>query len=401
VNLLLTCSTTPDFTREALELWNKFCIADWMPGEEIVRYLMFAPTSEFAAIDAIVFLEPNMSMGFAEGPDGRLVPLMTPWEGHCLNAMISERIRNLPETCAMRDGRKWKRIPQIVLTKDGYRHRAYAGLDVEFVRDDTELFFHGYSARITWNKIEKVVNRYHVRAMREYERVGFLVIAEHGLYRVKRAFRKKNANESEFYYGGKDRRRFKGYVTIGREQEGVDYEAALLEQLLNDPNAGERELHHFFEEHPDFLAEAMMGVPISHEPYFATNKQMPDFAVSPVLPRESGDRVTLLELKGPEANVLASKRHLHRGLATAVTQALAQVTDYEESLHDSLNLEAVEKALGYIPTCSHRAVLIGRTPPTEDANLWEKRKAEHPSVRIISYDELLQDHRERLALRRG
>jgi len=144
-----------------------------------------------------------------------------------------------------------------------------------------------------------------------------------------------------------------------------------------------------------------MGVPISHRPYFISNKQTPDFAVAPVLPRDSAEWVKLLELKGPEANLLASKRHLHRGLAPAVTQALAQVNDYQESLRDPLNLKEVEKALGYIPTSAQRAVLIGRTPPREDANLWEKRKAEQPSVRIITYDELLQEQRSRLARRRG
>lgn len=89
------------------------------------------------------------------------------------------------------------------------------------------------------------------------------------------------------------------------------------------------------------------------------------------------------------------------GLATAVTQALAQVSDYEESLCDPLNLKAIEKALGYVPGFSQRAVLIGRTPPREDVNLWEKRKAEQPLVRIITYDDVLQEHRERLARRRG
>jgi hypothetical protein len=56
--------------------------------------------------------------------------------------------------------------------------------------------------------------------------------------------------------------------------------------------------------------------------------------------------------------------------------------------------------LGYIPTYAQRAVLIGRTPPREDASLWEKRKAEQPSIRIITYDELLQDQRDRLARRK-
>jgi hypothetical protein len=403
VNLLLTCGATPEFSRDALDLWNKFCIAEWMPGKEIVRYLAFAPASELASIDAIVFLEPNKGVGFAEGPDGRLTifPEIPPWEAHYYNAAISEQIRNLPETCAMRDGRKWKRIPQIVLTDHGLRHEAYDGLDVEFVTDVTELMlFQGYCSPVTWSKIEGIVNQYHRRAMSEYERVGFLITIDHGLYRVRGAFRKRDFKESEFYFGGKDRRQFHGFVTIGRERDGADYEAWLFEQLLNNRKAGERELHHFFEEHPDFLAQVMTGVPISHQPYFTGNKQTPDFSISPILPRGFNESVKLLELKGPEASVLASKRYLHRGLAPALTQALAQVSDYAESLRDPLNLNAIEKALGYLPKSSLQAVLIGRTPPLEDASLWEKRKAEQPSVRIITYDEVLQGQRERLARHR-
>jgi hypothetical protein len=79
----------------------------------------------------------NKPVGFAEVPDGRPIPFpeMTPWEAHYYNAAISKQIRNPPETCAMRDGRKWKRIPQIFLTEHGHRHEAYDGLDVEFVQN--------------------------------------------------------------------------------------------------------------------------------------------------------------------------------------------------------------------------------------------------------------------------
>jgi hypothetical protein len=207
--------------------------------------------------------------------------------------------------------------PPDCLDQHGRRHEAYDGLDVEFVVDVTEsMLFQGYASPITWNKIEQIVNRYHRRALREYERVGFLVSVDRRLYRVKRSFRKKDSNESEFYFGGKDRRRFHGFVAIGREHDGADYQALLFEQLLNNSKAGEREFHRFFEEHSDFLAEAVMGVPISHRPYFTSNKQAPDFAVSPALPQDSGEWVKLLELKRPEASLLASKRHLHRGLAS-------------------------------------------------------------------------------------
>jgi hypothetical protein len=128
-------------------------------------------------------------------------------------------------------------------------------------------------------------------------------------------------------------------VTIGRDSEGIDYEALLFEQLLNDPKTGEREIHNFLEHHPDLLAEAMMGVPISHQSHFPSNKQIPDFVISHALPRDGGDWAKLLELKGPEAKILANKRHLHRNLSPAVMQALAQVNDYNESVRDPLNLK--------------------------------------------------------------
>jgi len=404
MNLLLTCSTTPEFGPEALDLWNKFCVADFMPGSEIVSYLMFAPASSSACIDAIVFLRPSLSMGFRYGPNGCPIPSheIAPWGSHWLNAEIAQKIRNLPESCAMRDGRKWKRIPQIVLTDGGQRQGGYDGLGVEFVVDVTEWMLHsGYASPVTWSQIEKVVGRYHQRAAGEYERVGFMVIADHGLYRVKRAFRKKSRAESEFYYGGKDKRRFHGYVTVGRDSEGIGYEAALFEQLLNDPNAGEREVHNFLEQHPDLLVDAMMGVPISHQPYFPANKQTPDFAISPILPRDGGDWVKLLELKGPDAKILDSRKYLHRGLAPAVTRAIAQVNDYNESIRDPLNLKSVEKSLGYLPEFSERAVLIGRAPAIQDEELWDKRRAELPAIKIITYDDLLQDLRVRHAWRKG
>jgi hypothetical protein len=393
---------TPEFSPDALDLWNKFCIADWMPGDEIISYLMFAPASSSACIDAIVFLRPNLSMDFMHRPNGApSLPEITPWDAPWLNAAIAQRIRDLPETCAMRDGRKWKRIPQIVLTDRGQRHEAYDELGVEYVVDVTEWWLHsGYASPITWSHIEKIIDQHNQKALNEYERVGFLVTADHGLYRVKRAYHKKWLDESEFYYGGKDKRRFHGYVTIGRDCEGIDYEALLFEQLLNDPNTGERQVHNFLEQHPDLLAEAMMGVPISHKPYFPANKQTPDFAISPVLPRDGGDWVKLLELKGPDAKILDSRKYLHRGLAPAVTRALAQVNDYNESIRDPLNLKSIEKALGYIPESSERAVLIGRAPAAQDLGLWDKRKAEQPSVSIITYDDLLQEQRGRHAWRR-
>jgi hypothetical protein len=150
---------------------------------------------------------------------------------------FSERIRDLPETCAMRDGRKWKRVPQIVLTRHGQRYEAYDGLDVEFVIDVTEqMLLEGYGSPVTWHKIERIINQYQRRAMAEYERVGFMVTVDRGLYRVRRALRKNNSNESEFYFGGKDRRRF---IVVPRPQ---NQKSPPLPLLHSHRNASSRSL---------------------------------------------------------------------------------------------------------------------------------------------------------------
>lgn len=388
----------PEFSSEVLELWNKVFIAEFMPGPELVPYVQFAPASSSASIDAIVFLRPEPAMGFSFLRHAREI---APWQAAWVNADIAQSVRNLPESCAMRDGRKWKRIPIIVLTDRGYRGPAYAGVDVDFVVDDTELILHhGLASTLTWRQLEKAINRYQRTILREYERVGFMVTDDHGLYRIKKAYRKKSPRESEFYFGGKDKRRFRGYVTVGRDSEGIGYEALLFEELLNDPKTGEREVHNFLERHPDLLAEAMMGVPISHQPYFPSNKQNPDFVISRILPRDSGEKIKLLELKGPEARILDSSRHLHRALSHDVIRALAQVNDYNEAIRDPLNLTSIEKALGFVPERSERAVLIGRNPSPQDVELWEKRKAEQPLVTIVTYDELLEEHHVRHEWRR-
>jgi hypothetical protein len=103
VNLLLTSCIEPELLSEVLELWNKFFIADFMPAFEIVPYMQFAPAAAAASIDAIVFLVPEPAMGFSfERHPRRIRPWQVPW----LNADIAQCIRNLPESCAMRDGRK-------------------------------------------------------------------------------------------------------------------------------------------------------------------------------------------------------------------------------------------------------------------------------------------------------
>jgi hypothetical protein len=64
---------------------------------------------------------------------------------------------------------------------------------------------------------------------------------------------------------------------------------------LIDKNVSEPQLHAFFEQHPAFLMEARMGIPISHTPNFVNPKgYKPDFALSPILGTQEDEIIELL-----------------------------------------------------------------------------------------------------------
>ena len=66
-----------------------------------------------------------------------------------------------------------------------------------------------------------------------------------------------------------DRRSNRGWVTVKRDDQGLRHDVDIFQYLL-DTNAGETEMHRFFEQHPAFLMEALLGMPLSpHRPVFA------------------------------------------------------------------------------------------------------------------------------------
>jgi hypothetical protein len=168
--------------------------------------------------------------------------------------------------------------------------------------------------------------------------------------------------------------------------------------MLLDRNATETEMHRFFEQHPAILMEARMGIPISHRPNFANPKDCkPDFVLSPILGPLDDGITELLELKGPAEKTLT--QGLHRGFTAKVHRAVDQVRDYGRYLRDPANLQAILRALGYVPDNSRLAVLIGRAPksPGEIEALMQRRG--ELDVRVVTYDEILETQANQLDLK--
>lgn len=344
-----------------------------MRFDRVTAYLELSLSHSLALVDAIVCIADADTDGF--------------YGGDLLEKalQLASDVRSLPESCAMRDGRKWKSIPFVI-----FSNALHASRMIDFaIHQKNAQVYPVATPGAAMAAIEATVDKYHDAVLADYQNLGILIRVDKGRVQIGPAMQRRNMHmESEFYYSPADRRNNSGWVTIRRDDEGLRQDVELFQVLL-ERGASETEMQDFFEKHPAILMEARAGIPISHSPNFADPKNnKPDFAISPILGPEIENSLELLELKGPTERIL--NRGDHRGFAARVTYAINQVRDYERYMQDAKNFEAVLRAFGYLPKKTNRAVLIGRAPTRdEDIEIWEVRKRE-VDVKIVTYDEILQ-----------
>lgn len=359
--------------------------------ERLASYLKFDPSSSLALVDAIICAADSPILSMRSSSEGGGIEPNYPLERAL---WLAEDVRDLPEHCAMRDGRKWRSIPFIIFPSVQTELAQWA-------QDKTHATILPYSANRHWfvglRYIEQIVNEYQDRVLDDYRSFGILVRLVNGHTQVLPALRRKDPTlQSEYYYAPTDRRA-KGWVTVRRDHEGLLHDIDLFEQLI-DRDVSESQIQAFFEQHPTFLMQARNGVPIPHRPNFAkpaNNK--PDFAISPILGPVDETSIELLELKLPGERTL--NKGFHRGLAAKVHRAIDQLKDYARYLRDPANFQRILRAFGYIPDSSKLAVLIGRYPRNDaDKEVWIQRRDE-VNVTIITYDEILQTQADQLTSR--
>jgi hypothetical protein len=97
-------------SEENVAQWRKeHQIVEEFPFERLTAYLRFAPAAGLALIDTIVcsaVAEPIAWDGYE--PPTLQWPVTTA-------VKLAQDVRNLPESCAMRDGRKWRAIPFVII----------------------------------------------------------------------------------------------------------------------------------------------------------------------------------------------------------------------------------------------------------------------------------------------
>ena len=362
-------------------------IVELLPMEHIIGYLRFAPRSSMALVDAII-CDANVDLIKLDLETESFLPTY-PLEKAL---MLAEDVYNLPESCTMRDGRKWRAIPFIIF-RNGLDY--YQAL---LAREQThaQIVFTPYNhPPIALRQIREIVDEYQERVLSDYETSGIMVRFERGRAQIRPALRSKAATtDTKYYYSPGDRREIKGWITVSRDSQGLSVDIEMFLHLI-DTGASETRMHQFFEENPAFLMEARMGIPISHRPAFAHPKNWkPDFAFTTILGLQHGRPIELLELKGPSERILSNG--LHSGLSARVHRAVDQVRDYDRCLRAPENLSIIQKAFGCLPDSSKLAVLIGRRPKDKGAAEVLLKRQEELNVEVITYDEILQTQTSQL-----
>ena len=308
---------------------------------------------------------------------------------------VAKRLRMLPETVAMPDGRRWNAIPIFLVGRMTGVQFGPGIFQLEGVTEDILYMLplepsSDYGAKT----LIEVVRRYRQRILSELDQLGFLVTYEAGRYRLGPALRPRSELYGRYYFGPADRRTDR-IVTIDRDLLGVQLEIEQFEALINRKDVREQELQIFFEDHPYFLS--LLSQPVPHVRLRGPGGKIliPDLVLKPLATVRRDSKWEVLELKLPAAKLLAGKGSRRR-LSRDVWKAVSQLREYGEYFADPRNEAQITDVLGHALKRPKLAVLIGRIQDAEVEAL-EGQQAYLTDVRIVTYDEILQQQRALLA----
>lgn len=119
-------------SQACLRVWREeFHLIEEMPLERLHSYLRFDLGSARALVDAIICMADMDSILWASGMRVRGLTNALPTA-----VAVAKDVRNLPETCTMSDGRKWRSIPFVIFCDS--HHTTLA------IPDNVQILTHGF-----------------------------------------------------------------------------------------------------------------------------------------------------------------------------------------------------------------------------------------------------------------
>lgn len=310
------------------------------------------------------------------------------WTNEVAHALV---LTTRPDHVAMPDGRKWNAIPVIVglLNRDAALvvHARKNATDSGFRRVHVEqlTLADDFGARA----ILQHVHAYRQQMLSELDNLGFIVTYQAGRYRLGPALKPRAQLSGHYYYGPSDLRDDR-FVTIDRELLAIQIEVDEFEALINRADVSENDIQRFFEMNPHFLSTVCEALPHVRLHDAGGKVLIPDFILKPLVATKRDSQWEVLDLKHPRKTLLVGR--VRRRLSHEVTVAIRQLRDYGDYFAESRNRQFIRDAVGFSVRRPRLAVLIGRLSQA-DVEPLEYEQARLPDVRLITYDEILEQQR--------
>lgn len=170
---------------------------------------------------------------------------------------------------------------------------------------------------------------------------------------------------------------------------------AELEDLINDPRAGEARFQAFFERHPHFFRR--WDHRAVHPHVYLTREEDGDGPLIPdfILTNAEAQQAFLLDLKLPGEKVFRSQKNRER-FSGAIMEARAQLLEYRDWFDDKHHREKLKDKVGMAIYRPQLSVIIGRSSEFRDGLNRQKLRDRHPDLDVVTYDDLLGYARKRL-----
>jgi DNA-binding response OmpR family regulator len=166
-----------------------------------------------------------------------------------------------------------------------------------------------------------------------------------------------------------------------------------FEDLINDENTTENQLHLFFEKNPDFLlADEYKKI---HSKIVLSNNEndslIPDFVLEPFNNKELCD---IMELKLPKAKLFTLKKNRFR-YSSNILEACAQLREYSLYFDSQANRNEIYSKYGLSLYKPNLILIIGRNKRMDPLE-FKKIQLDIPSLHLKTYDDILNKMKRRI-----
>jgi len=253
-----------------------------------------------------------------------------------------------------------------------------------------------YSKPFTKNElfagIGSSVGMFRFNLMKNFRNMGYAIIFEGGLFKVKAVGQLKSGTNNEYFDFSISElsEHYSKLMLLPEIPVFAQSAITLFEEMINSKDTKEKDLHEFLKGHPEFLYgsnyEEYWSEPILQLSDRSTMR--PDFVFRPRRKSHFSYDWSIVEIKRADSPVLVDHRK-QKIFSHHVYRAIEQAKYYKRFFLDSLNNKTITSSFGSKLSNPNVMVLIGKSPERHREEFCFLR-SQLGDVHLTTYDEVLE-----------